>query len=609
MAEFVLNQKVPFEEGLRCEFKAFVDNPVQQIRDYIDIYVVSFLNIGVEGSIYFGIRDRGEAVGVSLDTKRRDAVRQAIGLKLGITRPPILPSSYEIIFHDLLDGDGNPIPDRPIVEVKVEPTSPRREVYFTNNTAYIKTHGGRAEASGRHLLALQEEIRAEQTDQEEQEVTSLASESPEAPVSEAQANPTPFENPYNTAAIATKDMFKGREAEIEHLRYAIKNGTHTAIFGLQRMGKTSLVKETLSRVDENCIFAEVDLQTYGGERITYRALLHAILTRIAMEISSARHRLVSAEISDLAQRYSRGDKHQMLDGFSAILEKTVKATSRKVVLFLDEFSELCQTIDKNEEWLKIRLDRDQKLHPHEMIVDVSLMHWFSSLMRNNALTGRLVFIFAVRPFVAEYDADTQLQILKLVSPITLHYLGKSAAEALMVEPLEGKIEYEAGSIDYLYNLTAGHPYLIQFFLHEIINRLQQEGRSCIEKQDITRLEGELVSAEEVYEGQFAVLESDYSVESVRSPEAARKGRGVIAVIARLGEQEPDGWVSVEKVRALLTNHGMPENEIYDILAKLRRAQIIKERRADEEKLEYKISIPLLRKRYIRQNMYQRHFQR
>lgn len=609
MAKFVLNQEVPFEEGLRCEFKAFVDNPVQQIRDYIDIYVVSFLNIGVEGSIYFGIRDRGEAVGVSLDTKKRDAVRQAIGLKLGRTKPPILPSLYEIIFHDLLDKDGNPIPDRPIVEVKVEPTSPRREVHFTNNKAYIKTHGGREEVSGRRLLALQEDITAERTNQEEQEVTTCASESPEVPVSKAPATPKPFLNPYNTAAIATKDMFKGREAEIEHLRYAIKNGTHTAIFGLQRMGKTSLVKETLSRVDENCVFAEIDLQTYGGERITYRALLHAIVTRIAEKISSSRHQSVVNEIDELARTYMRGDKHQMLDGFSAIMQKTVKATRRKVVLFLDEFSELCQTIDKNEALLKNNLDRGMKIHPHEMIVDVSLMHWFSSLMKSEEIAGRLVFIFAVRPFVAEYDADTQLQILKLVSPITLHYLQKSAAEALMVEPLEGKIEYETGSIDYLYNLTAGHPYLIQFFLHEIINRLQQERRSCIEKRDITRLEGELVSAEEVYEGQFAVLESDYSVESVRSPEAARKGRGVIAVIARLGEQEADGWVPIEEVRNRLTNHDMPENEIYDILAKLRRAQIITERRADEEKLEYRISIPLLRKRYIRQNMYQRHFQR
>ena len=621
MAKFVRNQKVSFEEGLRCEFKAFANNPVQQIRNYIDIYVVSFLNIGVEGSIYFGIRDGGEAVGVSLDTERRDAVRQSIGLKLGITKPPILPSSYEIIFHDLFDGDGNPIADRPIVEVKVKPTSPRREVYFTNGEVHIKTPGGREEVSGRRLLVLQAEINEElktgeveaQKAEQEQKQREVETQQVQGEVSSKKKPrqklaPTPFLNPYNSATVATEDMFKGRETEIGHLCSAIDTATHTAIFGLQRMGKTSLVKETLRRVDDNCIFAEVDLQAYGGERITYRALLHAIVTRIAEQISSSRHQSVVNEIDELARNYMRGDKHQMLDGFSAILKKIVKATTRKVVLFLDEFSELCQTIDKNEALLQNNLDRGINIHPHEMIVDVSLMHWFSSLMKSEDIKGKLVFIFAVRPFVAEYDADTHLSILKLVSPITLYHLRKEEAEALMVEPLDGKIEYEEGSIDYLYNLTAGHAYLIQFFLHEIINRIRQDGRSCIEKEDITHFERDVVSAEEVYDGQFTVLDSDYSVESVRNPDAARKGRGVLAVIAHLGDEPgDDGWVSVEKLHNLLISHGMPENEIYDILAKLRRARIIEERQAGKENLEYRISIPLLRKRYAGQNMYQRHF--
>ncbi len=611
MTKFVLNQEVPFDEGLDCEFKSFTFNPVELIKDCVDQYVVAYLNRGIAGSIFFGIKDDGLAVGISLDRKERDDVRKGIDQKLRSITPLILPSSYEVESHHLFSASTskNPIPDQPIIEVKVKRVSPRQVFFVTGlegKRAFIKTPSGIGEVKTDRLIELQKEIQTGQENREKQKVPHHKP--PTAKPPKAPADSTPFVNPYNTAAIATKDMFKGREAEIEHLRYAIKNGTHTAIFGLQRMGKTSLVKETLSRVDENCVFAEVDLQTYGGERITYRALLHAIVTRIAEKISSSRHQSVVNEIDELARTYMRGDKHQMLDGFSAILEKTVKATRRKVVLFLDEFSELCQTIDKNEDWLKIHLDRDQKLHPHEMIVDVSLMHWFSSLMRNNALTGRLVFIFAVRPFVAEYDADTQLQILKLVSPITLHYLRKSAAEALMVEPLEGKIEYETESINYLYNLTAGHPYLIQFFLHEIINRLQQERRSCIEKQDITRLEGELVSAEEVYEGQFTVLESDYSVESVRSPEAARKGRGVLAVIAYLGDQRGnDGWVPIQEVHDRLTRHRMQEDEIYNVLAKLRRAQIIEETKVDDEKLEYRISIPLLRKRYVRQNMYQRHF--
>ena len=620
MTKFVRNEKVPFEEGLNCEFKSLAGatNPVPLIRDYVDIYVVAYLNAGIAGSIYWGITDKGKAVGVSFDRGARDDVRKAIDGKLRSINPLIFTSAYEITFLDLFDTDrdATPMPDRTIVKLDVNRVSPR-QVYFTGSKqAFIKTHGGRDELAANRLTELQKQINNEQADQEEQEVARPASEVPVTKKSKplaskaSKTSKASFENPYDSAAVATEDMFKGREDEIENLRYAIMSGTHTAIFGLQRMGKTSLVKETLRHVDEDCIFAEVDLQAYGGERVTYRALLHAIVTRIAEKISSSRRQNVVNAINELAGNYVGGDKHQMLDGFSAILEKTVKATKKKVVLFLDEFSELCQTIDANEELLRKNPDREMKIHPHEMIVDVSLMRWFSSLMKSKEIAGKLVFIFVVRPFVAQYDADTQLSILKLVSPITLHHLRRPEAEALMVEPLGDRIEYEEGSIDYLYYLTAGHPYLIQFFLHEIINRIHRDGRSFIEKQDIIRFEEEVVSVEEAYDGQFTVLDSDYSVESVRNTEAAKEGRGVLAVIARLGgEQEDEDWVSVEKVRELLTYHGMAENEIYDILAKLRRAQIIKERKADEEKLEYRISIPLLRKRYIKQNMYQRHFQR
>ena len=152
--------------------------------------------------------------------------------------------------------------------------------------------------------------------------------------------------------------------------------------------------------------------------------------------------------------------------------------------------------------------------------------------------------------------------------------------------------------------------MIQFFLQEIINRIRQDGRSCIEKQDITCFEQEVISAEEAYDGQFIVLDSDYSVESVKNPDVARKGRGVLAAIARLaGERGTEGWVPVDDISNLLISRGMSENDIYDILDKLRRARIIEEGHTDEETLEYRFSILLLRKRYAKQNMYQRYFLR
>ena len=52
--KFVLNQPVPFEESLTCEFKEVKSQPVQAISKVVDEYVVAFLN-EAGGSIYWGI--------------------------------------------------------------------------------------------------------------------------------------------------------------------------------------------------------------------------------------------------------------------------------------------------------------------------------------------------------------------------------------------------------------------------------------------------------------------------------------------------------------------------------------------------------------------------
>ena len=52
----------------------------------------------------------------------------------------------------------------------------------------------------------------------------------------------PFKNPYDFTHIASHEIFKGRQDEIDQLLGNIVSGTHTAVFGLQRMGKTSLVE-------------------------------------------------------------------------------------------------------------------------------------------------------------------------------------------------------------------------------------------------------------------------------------------------------------------------------------------------------------------------------
>ena len=135
------------------------------------------------------------------------------------------------------------------------------------------------------------------------------------------------------------------------------------------------------------------------------------------------------------------------------------------MLFLDEFSEWCRVIEKNERIPQIpRLTEGQPLH--QSLVDVDLMQFFSSLMRDQDFKNKLVFVFAVRPFMAEYDSRKNLQILKLADSITLYYLDKCSAISLMTEPLPDTVSIKPSAAAHLYESTAGHPYLIQFIFKE-----------------------------------------------------------------------------------------------------------------------------------------------
>ncbi len=215
-------------------------------------------------------------------------------------------------------------------------------------------------------------------------------------------------------------------------------------------------------------------------------------------------------------------------------------------------------------------------------------------------------MFALKPFMAEYDSRHNLQILKLVKPITLYHLDESAAKALMIEPLRGRIAVEQQAADYLYQITSGHPYLIQFFLHQIVDTVKGEHRPSIYKEDIKQFEEVMISEGPAYDAHFKVLDSDYSVADVMEPGRARLGKGVLALIAKIGNQEKEGWVPINRIQTALTVHDCTFEDTDELLDQLLRAKILEEREINGT-LCFKISIPLLRKRYVRQNLYSKYF--
>jgi len=244
-----------------------------------------------------------------------------------------------------------------------------------------------------------------------------------------------LQNPYEFDTTASRKTFKGRAMEIEELLDSIETGTHTAIFGLQRMGKTSLIEEGLrggleGRADlgKAVLLVKIDMQRLGGVQVKYRDFVHEIIEAVVEKVASMglgrevqNLRALTRELFTPSQ-YHRGDRTEFFSVLAKLLGGFANATHRRIVLFIDEFSEVRKVIERNKTALQHNPLRTSNLLPHDMYIDVPFIHHLSSLLKDQELKQKFTLIVLVRPFISEYDEREDLQLLKLMKPITLYYL-------------------------------------------------------------------------------------------------------------------------------------------------------------------------------------------
>jgi hypothetical protein len=400
---------------------------------------------------------------------------------------------------------------------------------------------------------------------------------------------------------------------------AINTGTHAAIFGLQRMGKTSLITQGLSEglerwpeLARTILPVSIDLQRLGGDQVKYGDFVRVVIDAITAKISDlgigrgvANLRALTHELF-AENRFDRGDRTQFFLMFAKLLRGFSLAAHRRIVLFVDEFSEVRTMIERNKTLQRQNPMRARTVLPHDMFVDVPFMLHLSSLLKDAELNERFTLVVLVRPFMSEFDETESLQILKLVKPITLYYLDEASAKSLITEPLQDKLAFDAAAVDYLYHLTGGHPYLLQFILKSLVDRTRQTKRLTVNLEDIQSIESRMISEGPAFDAHFEVLVSDYSVDEVAHPKEAELGKGTLAMIARFTNDSHDGWVHQNEILNALAEFSVPVEKAAAILSQLTRTKILLEENINDG-LCYRMSVPLLQKRFVRQNLFQKYF--
>ena len=290
----------------------------------------------------------------------------------------------------------------------------------------------------------------------------------------------------------------------------------------------------------------IDLQGMGGDQVRYRDVVHAIVEAINGRLAELR---IGREVKDLraatnelfsTSQFRRGDRSQFFAMFSKLLRGFAATAHRRIVLFIDEFSEVRKVIERNKVALQQNPLRTANILPHDLFIDVPFIHHMGSMLKDRDLQAKFTLIVLVRPFMSEYDQREELQIVKLMKPITLDYLEETAAKALITEPLRGRVAFGAGAVNELYELTAGHPYLLQFVLKLLVDRINgREGGGHARRRSVDRDADDLGRAD--VDAQFEVLISDYSIAEVTHPQERRLGKRALARSPSSATTPADRW--------------------------------------------------------------------
>jgi hypothetical protein len=244
--------------------------------------------------------------------------------------------------------------------------------------------------------------------------------------------PISYLSPYETRAPVTGSRFFGRESEIT--RILSSPDTNHAILGIRRIGKTSLLRETerlLAERDESTrvIYLECSdlLSTDDYIREVVRKLNPKELPRLQM------------------QKY--------VFFFPNFLERMHQFHKVKLIFLLDEIDNL--VIMQRGDWELFRMLRASSNKGACQYI----MAGFREAMREQYMLDSPFYNFAQEIRISEFSRQ---QARELIS--------------VPMENLRVRIRNEEEVVNRIYNETAGHPNLIQYYCMILLRRLDQTGQ-------------------------------------------------------------------------------------------------------------------------------------
>ncbi len=226
------------------------------------------------------------------------------------------------------------------------------------------------------------------------------------------------------------------------------------LVGERRMGKTSVLLQLDYQLPSKYIPVFLDLQGFDDEgNAAFLYWLGISLARVLKTKGFA------TELPPLAVL-----REAPTTLFSEFLLNSVLPAigEHHIVLLFDEFEHLQDLI-------------------HDKRQTDGILLFLRDLMQH---TPRLSFVFAGTQRLQEMASEYQSIMFNIAHTIPLRALSRENSDRLVIEPVEGMLEYESGAPDFIYQLTRGHPFFTQLLCYEIVERQKRNQKSYTTLTDV-----------------------------------------------------------------------------------------------------------------------------
>ena len=249
--------------------------------------------------------------------------------------------------------------------------------------------------------------------------------------------------PYTINPIREKKDLYGRDSVLADLELHVSNETSTFLWGQKRVGKTSVLQVLASnlydREDMACIVLRM------GEL----ASLHE---------GQLGHRVATRLVDALALENAVPTEDEFRGGLGRLIpfvEELARASDSKMLVIIDEFDDLSPAFYLGERG-------KQFVKALRSLSEVGLTFMFVGSERMNSIYN-------------SHSADLNKWINKSLDRIEV----EADCEALITEPVAGKIEYTPDAVKRIVNYCRGNPFYMHLVAGKVFQRCAQERRTFV----------------------------------------------------------------------------------------------------------------------------------